>query len=72
MDKDLVDFFSEIIRTEQFSQYTLTESKFQIVFLNVENLHGIAVFEQDAIFNAFLAIDSVYISRFLINPASSR
>lgn len=66
MDKDLVDFFSEIIRTEQFSQYTLTESKFQIVFLNVQNLHGIAVFEGDAIFNAFLTLDSVYISRFLI------
>lgn len=66
MDKDLVDFFSEIIKTEQFNQYTLTESKFQIIFLNVQNLHGIAVFERDAIFNAFLAIDSFYINRFLI------
>jgi len=27
-DKDLADFFSETIKTEQFSQYTLTESKF--------------------------------------------
>lgn len=65
VDKDLADFFSEIIKTEQFNQYTLTESKFQITFLNVENLHGIASFEKDAIFNAFLAIDSAYINRFL-------
>jgi len=64
VDKDLADFFAEIIKTEQFSQYTLTESKFQIVFLSSESLHGIATFEKEAIFNAFLAIDSVYINRF--------
>lgn len=65
VDKDLADFFSEIIKTEQFNQYTLTESKFQIVFLNIDNLHGIAEFEKDAIWNAFLTIDAVYINRFL-------
>ncbi len=64
VDKDLAEFFSEIIKTEQFNQYTLTESKFQIVFLNVENLHNLAVFEKDSIFNAFLAIDAIYINRF--------
>ncbi len=64
VDKDLADFFSEIIKTEQFNQYTLTESKFQIVFLSIENLRDIAKFEGDAIFNAFLTIDSVYINRF--------
>lgn len=63
VDKDLADFFSEIIKTEQFNQYTLTESKFQIIFLNIQNLHGIAIFDQDAIFNAFLTIDSSYINR---------
>lgn len=65
VDKDLADFFSEIIKTEQFNQYTLTESKFQIFFLNIENLHGIADFEKEAIWNAFLTIDAVYINRFL-------
>ena len=64
VDKDLADFFSEIIKTEQFNQYTLTESKFKIIFLNIQNLRDIAVFEKDAIFNAFLVIDSVYINRF--------
>jgi len=64
VDKDLADFFSEIIKTEQFNQYTLTESKFQIIFLNVDNLHDLAVFEKDSIFNAFLAIDCIYINRF--------
>ncbi|MDE2399893.1 MAG: hypothetical protein KGL67_02695 [Patescibacteria group bacterium] len=65
VDKDLAEFFGEVIKTEQFNQYTLTESKFQIIFLNVQNLHNIAVFDKDAIFNAFLTIDSVYINRFL-------
>jgi hypothetical protein len=70
VDKDLAEFFAETIKTEQFNQYTLTESKFQIIFLNVENLHSLAVFEKDAIFNAFLAIDSVYINRFLSKAQS--
>lgn len=65
IDKDLADFFAEIIKTEQFNQYTLTEAKFQIFFLNIENLHSIAVVDKDAMFNAFLTIDSVYINRFL-------
>ncbi len=65
VDKDLADFFAEIIKTEQFNQYTLTEAKFQIVFLNIGNLNSIAVVDKDAIFNAFLTIDSVYINRFL-------
>ncbi len=64
VDKDLAEFFSEIIKTEQFNQYTLTESKFQIIFLNAENLHNIIVFEKESIFNAFLTIDCVYINRF--------
>ncbi|HEV7701879.1 MAG TPA: ROK family protein [Candidatus Paceibacterota bacterium] len=65
VDKDLADFFAEVIKTEQFNQYTLTESKFQIFFLNVQNLHDTAVFDKDAMWNAFLAIDSGYINRFL-------
>lgn len=70
VDKDLAEFFSETIKTEQFNQYTLTESKFQIVFFNMENLHNLAVFERDAIFNAFLTIDAVYINRFLNDSPS--
>lgn len=65
VDKDLADFFGEVIKTEQFNQYTLTESKFQIIFLNVDNLHNIAAYEKNASFNAFLTIDSAYINRFL-------
>ncbi len=65
VDKDLADFFGEVIKTEQFNQYTLTESKFQIIFLNIQNLQGIATLGPDVIFNAFLTIDAVYINRFL-------
>jgi len=64
-DKDLADFFSETIKTEQFNQYTLTESKFKVVFLSTELLHGLAVFEENVIREPFLIIDSIYINRFL-------
>ncbi len=71
MGKDMADFFSETIKTEQFSQYTLTESKFEIVFLNAELLHGNAVFEESVIREPFLLVDSIYINRFLIYPVSA-
>ena len=66
IDKDLADFFSETIKTEQFNQYTLTESKFEVIFLSTEMLHDIAVFKDLVIREPFLIIDSVYINRFLI------
>ena len=66
IDKDLVDFFSETIKTEQISQYTLTESKFEVIFLNAELLHSVAVFKENMIYEPFLIIDSIYINRFLI------
>ncbi|MFA6177591.1 MAG: cell division protein FtsA [Candidatus Paceibacterota bacterium] len=71
IDKDLVDFFSETIKTEQFSQYTLTESKFEIIFLNSKILEGNVVFKENVFREPFSVIDSVYINRFLIYPAIS-
>ncbi len=67
VDKDLADFFTEIIKNEQFNQYTLTESKFKIIFLGAEVFHGMADFKENIIRDPFLIIDSVYINRFLIN-----
>lgn len=66
VDKDLVDFFSETIKSEQFSQYTLTQSKFEVIFLNTELLHKIVEFKENVIREPFLIIDSIYINRFLI------
>lgn len=65
VDQDLSSFFSEIIRTEQFSQYTLTESKFRVIFLSTEALHGIADFEENINRDPFVIIESIYINRFL-------
>lgn len=65
VDYDLVSLFSEIIRTEQFNQYTLTESKFRVVFLGTEALHGIAVFDGETNRDPFIIIESIYINRFL-------
>jgi cell division ATPase FtsA len=65
VDKELADFFSKIIKTEQFNQYTLTESEFQIIFLGAETLHHIVSFKNDLNRDPFLAIESIYINRFI-------
>ncbi len=65
VDPQLADFFAETIKTEQFNQYTLTESKFRVVFLGTEALHGIATFEEKTIRDPFLIIEAIYINRFL-------
>lgn len=72
VDKDLVDFFRQTIETEQFNQYTLTESKFKVIFLGAEVFHGMAVFENNIIRDSSLIIDSIYINRFLTNPVLLR
>lgn len=64
-DQDLVDFFTETIKSEQFNQYTLTESKFKVVVLNNQILNGIASFQSDALRDPFITIESIYINRFL-------
>ena len=65
IDRDLADFFGEAIKSEQFSQYTLTESKFEVIFLNIELLYDSVVFEEGAIREPRLIIDSIYINRLL-------
>jgi hypothetical protein len=67
IDKENADFFFYTIKNEQFNQYTLTESKFEIVFLNTEILHGLAIFEESAVRESFIIIDAIYINRFLIH-----
>ena len=67
VDKDLSTFFSEIIKTEQFNQYTLTESKFEVIYLGTEIFHGLAQFEENVVRDTFLIINSIYMNRFLIN-----
>ena len=64
-EKSLADFFCQTIKTEQFNQYTLTESKFETIFLNAQEFHGIAVFADGAVGDSNLIIDSIYINRFL-------
>ncbi len=63
--KTSMPFFGEIIKSEQFNQYTLTESKFKLVFLDTETLHGIASFSENSERDSFLTIESIYINRFL-------
>lgn len=66
VDQNLAPFFSEIIKDEQLNQYTLTESKFRIIFLGTEALHGIASFENEKTMrDSLLVIESIYINHFL-------
>ena len=71
IDREMADFFTQIIKSEQFSQYSLTESKFEVIVLNTELLYGTAIFKENIIREPFLIIDSVYINRFLISPAKA-
>ncbi len=64
VDKDYYNFFSEIIKTEQFNQYTLTESKFEITPLGTEALAGIATFKDGVLRDPFIIIEAIYINRF--------
>ncbi len=66
--EDLANFFSETIKSEQFSQYTLTESKFELFLLSTKLLNSLVVFEKNIICDPIITIDSIYINRFLINP----
>ncbi len=65
VDQELKDFFSEIIKTEQFNQYTLTESEFRIIFLDAQTLHGITSFNDNTVRDPFLIVESIYINRFI-------
>ncbi len=64
--KNEANFFAQTIENEQFNQYTLTESKFKIVFLDEKIFHGMAVLDKNIICNPNLIIDSIFICRFLI------
>jgi len=65
VDKEMADFFSDVIKNEQFNQYTLTESKFEIVILDIEVFQGMSTFERDTLRDPALTMDSIYIDRFL-------
>ena len=65
VDREFADFFIQTIKSEQFNQYTLTESKFQVVFLDQQVLHGIVLFKNEVMRDPFLIIESIYINRFL-------
>lgn len=67
VDKDYANFFSEAAKNEQFNQYILTESKFQIVFLDTGVFHGAAIFEDDTVRDSFIVIEAIYLNRFFVN-----
>ncbi|OGI92417.1 hypothetical protein A2933_00450 [Candidatus Nomurabacteria bacterium RIFCSPLOWO2_01_FULL_46_18] len=64
-DPDLANFFSEMIKNEQLSQYTLTDSKFKINFLDEKALHGAVSFTGNATRDSALSLESIYINRYL-------
>ncbi len=65
VDYEMASFFSELIKSEQFSQYTLTASKFKIVYIGVQALHEKAMFAENVVRDQFLILESIYISKYL-------
>ncbi len=68
-DKEIAGFFAAIIKNEQFNQYTLTESKFKVIFLGEEVFQKMAVFDINLIRDPGIITDAIYINRFLIKTA---
>jgi ribosomal protein S17E len=66
VDEELAEFFSETIINEQFNQYALSESKFRVIYLSSQMLHGIAEYKNDVKHDSFITIESIFINRFLI------
>ena len=65
IDEELAAFFADTIKNEQFNQYAFTESKFRVVYLGSQMLHGIAEYKKDIKHDSFITIESIYINRFL-------
>ncbi|MEI6580653.1 MAG: hypothetical protein WCO07_00605 [bacterium] len=65
VDEELAEFFAETIKNEQFNQYAFTESKFRVVYLGTQMLHGIAEYKKDIKHDSFITIESIYINHFL-------
>jgi hypothetical protein len=65
VERGFTDFFREVIQMEQYSQYTLTESKFDIVFLGAAELHGETAVKEGVIADPLILLESIYINRFL-------
>lgn len=63
IDKEYAELFKNIIKTEQFNQYTLTESKFEVSFLGTEALSGNVSFGGGVERDPFIIIPAIYISR---------
>ena len=63
VDKDLADFFRQTIEIEQFNQYTLTESKFKVIFLDAEVFQNKVMIEGGVSYDPGLIIDTIYINR---------
>ncbi|MDP2789296.1 MAG: hypothetical protein Q8O46_04640 [bacterium] len=65
IDSNFAPFFSDIIKTEQFSQYTLTESKFKVVFLDTEKLYDAALLGSEVKLDPLVILGAIYINRFI-------
>ncbi len=63
VNKEMADFFGDTIKIEQFNQYTLTQSKFKVIFLSAEVFHGLVRFEENAVRDPFLVISLIHINR---------
>ncbi len=63
--ESFASFFEQTIKNEQFNQYTLTEAKFKINFLDAKVFHGMVTFDDNVVRDSFLLVDCIYINRFL-------
>ena len=65
VEKDFQDFFIQLIKSETFSQQYLTNSKFKIIPFDASIFYKMVEHKKGVDFDTNLAIDAIYINRFL-------
>ena len=63
-DEKLSGFFGRMIRSEGYSQYSKTISKFKVIFLNPQILHKTVSWNTGMPRDSFLTVEVVYLDRF--------
>ncbi len=62
-DDDMVAWFLDVIKTEEFTQYTLTEKQFNVILVGKESLHPYVLLQDSLYRDSFLMLESIFINR---------
>lgn len=65
-DRDAITWFSHVLESEEFHQYTTTERQFRIIPLNSQALSDRIDFKQNVLRDPFLMLETIFMTRLKI------